>query len=115
MSPQEYILIVFSVIFIIICFVVSFIIWNRIKRAGEELNNSSLENAGRLSLLILKTTGVLVLTILFFYILTLMPSNPPTCSDCYNEKLSVEDSKECSEYILSLSGEELQKWLEDCQ
>ena len=70
MSTEYYMLIAFLVIFTIICFVVSFIIWNKIQRAGEELNNSSLQNAAGLSLLVLKTTVVFVLTILFFYALT---------------------------------------------
>tara|TARA_B100000902_G_C27024439_1_gene771260 strand:+ start:146 stop:361 length:216 start_codon:yes stop_codon:yes gene_type:complete len=70
MSTEYYMLIAFLVVFTIICFVVSFIIWNKIKRAGEELNNSSLQNAAGLSLLVLKTTVIFVLTILFFYALT---------------------------------------------
>ena len=67
-----FILILFLVIFLILGFFLSFMIWNKIKKAGEELNNVNLENAGRLSLLIITTIGILVLTILFLYILTLI-------------------------------------------
>ena len=69
MSAQTYMYTIYLFIFIVISFVVSFIIWNRIKKAGEELNNSNLENAGGLAVLYLQAVGLLVFTFISILIL----------------------------------------------
>ena len=69
MSAEAYMYSLFSFFFIVISFVISFIIWNRIKKAGKELNNSNLEDAGGLAILYLQAVGILVIVFISILIL----------------------------------------------